>query len=76
MPSHYESLNSNNNHAPTSVPFNGNGDVDHTRGMSKSRSKSEALLETNFDIDENEENGNNPITEASRSKSQPLETSM
>lgn len=36
------------------------------------RSKSEALLETNFD----EETSNNPLTSDSRSYSQPLETAM
>lgn len=79
LPSHYESVRSNNN--PLPVPFNGNHGYalpDPVSKMPKSRSKSEALLETNFDVDDNEVNGNiqQPITEASRSKSQPLETSM
>lgn len=47
------------------------------KSMPKSRSKSEALLETNFDCDEPEEQGFGlPLTESSRSKSQPLETAM
>ncbi|KAG7306290.1 hypothetical protein JYU34_008890 [Plutella xylostella] len=44
-------------------------------GMSKSKSKSENLLETNFDFDDTESESL-PITEASRSYSQPLETAM
>ncbi|XP_017774038.1 PREDICTED: protein bark beetle isoform X2 [Nicrophorus vespilloides] len=40
------------------------------------RSKSEALLETNFDYDPEEPVLNQPIREFSRSKSQPLETAM
>lgn len=45
--------------------------------MPKSRSKSEALLETNFDYeDEANEVFSPPLTEGSRSKSQPLETAM
>lgn len=39
------------------------------------RSKSEALLETNFDFDDTE-SSSLPITEASRTYSQPLETAM
>ncbi|KAG6445644.1 protein bark beetle isoform X2 [Manduca sexta] len=39
------------------------------------RSKSEALLETNFDFDDSESSPL-PMTEASRSHSQPLETAM
>lgn len=39
------------------------------------RSKSEALLETNFDFDDSESSPL-PMTEASRSYSQPLETAM
>lgn len=49
------------------------------RPMPKSRSKSEALLETNFDYDETEERNDvfeQPLTERNRSKSQPLETAM
>ena len=43
----------------------------------KTRSKSEALLETNFDYFEpSEPVYNHPLTESSRSKSQPLETAM
>lgn len=53
--------------------------VTPTRPMPKSRSKSEALLETNFDYVEAEDNNEvftSPLTTASRSKSQPLETAM
>lgn len=39
------------------------------------RSKSEALLETNFEFDDSESSPL-PLTEASRSHSQPLETAM
>lgn len=44
----------------------------------KTRSKSEALLETNFDYSEAEASPpfNQPISESTRSKSQPLETAM
>lgn len=41
--------------------------------MPKNRSKSEALLETNLDYSPD---GNGPITDSSRSHSQPLETAM
>lgn len=44
-------------------------------GLAKSKSKSEALLETNFDFDDTESDIL-PISEASRSHSQPLETAM
>ncbi|XP_061730021.1 protein bark beetle isoform X1 [Cydia pomonella] len=40
------------------------------------RSKSEALLETNFEFDDNTESSSLPLTEASRTYSQPLETAM
>ncbi|XP_023022507.2 C-type lectin domain-containing protein bark beetle isoform X1 [Leptinotarsa decemlineata] len=44
----------------------------------KTRAKSEALLETNFDYIPSEESPqfNQPITDANRSRSQPLETAM
>lgn len=48
---------------------------DEPKPTPKIRSKSEALLETNFDFVEPIPIGL-PITEASRSKSQPLETAM
>lgn len=46
--------------------------------MPKARAKSEALLETNFDYFEPDEPEvpSQPLTESSRSKSQPLETAM
>lgn len=50
----------------------------NSHGMPKSRSKSEALLETSFDFDDSDEStaGPLPMTEAHRSMSQPLETAM
>lgn len=44
----------------------------------KARSKSEALLETNFDYDEPQTSPvfNHPLSETARSRSQPLETAM
>lgn len=49
-----------------------------TPKMPKSRSKSEALLETNFDCDvmDDEVPFNQPLDYGNRSKSQPLETAM
>lgn len=49
------------------------------RPKPKIRSKSEALLETNFDYFEPEDaqvSSNHPITQSNRSHSQPLETAM
>lgn len=51
-------------------------DFDEIEPKPKSRSKSEALLETNFDYEPDEVVQNFPMTQASRSKSQPLETAM
>lgn len=52
-------------------------DAETEKPLPKSRCKSEVFLETNFDCDP--DNGNVqfvPISEAARSKSQPLETAM
>lgn len=51
-------------------------DFDEPEPKPKIRSKSEALLETNFDYEPDEVVHNYPMTHASRSKSQPLETAM
>lgn len=53
-------------------------EVPGQRPMPKARSKSAALLETNFDYYEPESSPvlHHPISEASRSRSQPLETAM
>lgn len=49
-----------------------------TKPVPKARSKSEALLETNFDYPEPQTSPvfNHPLSEAARSRSQPLETAM
>lgn len=51
-------------------------DFDEPEPKPKIRSKSEAVLETNFDYEPEEVVQNYPMTHGSRSKSQPLETAM
>lgn len=55
----------------------GSSSNDTSKRLPKSRAKSEALLETNFDYFEPEgDNLPQPLSEGNRSKSQPLETAM
>ncbi|GBO98348.1 Protein bark beetle [Eumeta japonica] len=72
--SDYDTSPTQNNPSYDSSPDQSSRGVSPAHGL-PSRSKSEVLLETNFDFDDTEST-TLPITESSRSHSQPLETAM